>query len=193
MKHKWSDSIIKNNTSLTQANIQLVSYWLGPVLLSLQKVFERLATDGGGVAILRTGLLVTLEDLLLFPVILDAKVAEGVGLVPLPVASPTGRPDSLIGDLVALRPMTAPFDRVMIFPFLTSICLLGSVLFALGVLGVWEPLSECNCGDGWPSCWLWPVLLRFVKLLRNSGRRVGVWGLSSVDCVRASCRKESSH
>lgn len=117
---------------------------MGPELSSLQKVFERLATCGAGVvAVLASGLLVILEDLLLLSGILDVKATEGVGLVPLPVANPPVRPVSRIGDRAALRPMAAPLVRGTL-PFLTSKCLLGSGLSTLGVLGVRDPLSVRN-------------------------------------------------
>lgn len=124
------------------------TYLLGPELSSLQNVFERLPTSGGGgggagVAVLARGLLVILEDLLLLSVMLDVRVTEGVGLVPLPVASPAVRPDSRRGDRADLRPMAAPLVLAML-PFLTSICLRDSGLSTLGVLGVREPLSECS-------------------------------------------------
>lgn len=61
----------------------------------------------------------------------------GVGL---PVR-PMGRPESLMGDRVDLRPMVLPLDRGIIFPFLASLCFLGSPFSILGVLGVCEPLS----------------------------------------------------
>lgn len=74
------------------------------VLSSLQKVFERLPTDGG-VAVMAPptppGLLVTLEERLLPS---EERWTEEVGLEPLPAPSPIVRPGSLRGDRVLLRP-----------------------------------------------------------------------------------------
>ena len=107
---------------------------------SLENVFERLPTIGG-VAVLPIVLLVTLHVLLLTSVVLELKVFAGAGLVTLPDAIPAFRPESLMGDLVTLRPIAALLERDIILPFLASTCFLGSPFSALDTLGVREPVS----------------------------------------------------
>ena len=74
------------------------------VLSSLQKVFERLPTEGGVAVKAPTsppGLLVTLEVRLLPS---EERWTEEVGLEPLPAPTPVLRPGSLRGERVLLRP-----------------------------------------------------------------------------------------
>lgn len=138
------------------------------LLSSLQKVFERLPTAGERDGVLPASLLDKLEDLLLLSVRLVDSLLTGVGLVPLPGASPEPCPASLIGDFAPRRPIVALV--LVTLPFLTSICRCGSPLSTFGVLGVREPLSVRYCWDDLLSCGCRQVLLRLGVLVRSSDR-----------------------